>query len=296
MAVSNAGKYQLEYRVILPDGTNRWIGSSSLIETDATGKPVLICGIAREITAHKRAEQERQLLQREIAHVGRVSMMGQLASALAHEIKQPLTAILLNAQAAERLLQHPSPNLDEIRAIICDIRSDDQRAGAVIHRMQQLLKRNALDTLRIDVGTVAGDVIALVRTDAVTRRVNLDIDLPGDLRLVRGDRVPLQQVLLNLILNSMDALQATNSQDRRVSVSARNEGTKSVEIIVRDTGPGIPAALLAKVFDPIFTTKAHGMGMGLAISRTIVEAHGGRIWAENQSGGGAAFHFTVPVA
>ena len=218
MAVAGAdgGKYQTEYRLMLPDGATRWISSQGRVEFDATGQPVLIRGTARDVTARKQAEQETQLLRQEIAHAGRVSMMGQLASGLAHEINQPLASILRNAEAAELFLQHPSPDLDEIRAILSDIRSDDERAGQVIDRMRGLLKRQTLDTGRLDVGALVGDVAALVRVDAVTRQVKLDVDVPADLPHVRGDRVQIQQVLLNLILNGMDALHGTRLEDRRV--------------------------------------------------------------------------------
>ena len=223
MAVAGAdgGKYQTEYRLMLPDGATRWISSQGRVEFDATGQPVLIRGAARDVTARKQAEQETQLLRQEIAHAGRVSMMGQLASGLAHEINQPLASILRNAEAAELFLQHPSPDLDEIRAILSDIRSDDERAGHVIDRMRGLLKRQTLDTGRLDVGALVGDVAALVRIDAATRQVKLDVDVPADLPHVRGDRVQIQQVLLNLILNGMDALHGTRLEDRRVDVTAR---------------------------------------------------------------------------
>ena len=145
-------------------------------------------------------------------------------------------------------------------------------------------------------GALVGDVAALVRVDAATRQVKLDVDVPADLPHVRGDRVQIQQVLLNLILNGMDALNGTRLEDRRVDVTARLDGAQLVEIAVGDAGHGIPADTLARIFDPFFTTKPNGMGMGLAISRTIVEAHGGRLWAENRNGGGAAFRFTLPIA
>ena len=222
--------------------------------------------------------------------------MGQLASSLAHEINQPLGAILRNAEAAELYLEHPSPDLEEIRAILADIRADDQRAGHVIDRMRGLLKRHTLDPRRLDVGALVGEVVALVRVDAVTRQVKLGVDVPGDVPHVRGDRVHLQQVLLNLILNGMDALDAARPEDRRIRVSARLDAAAIVEIAVDDAGPGVPADLLAQIFDPFFTTKPSGMGMGLAISRTIVEAHGGRLWGENKQGGGAVFRFTLPIA
>lgn len=228
--------------------------------------------------------------------MGRVSMMGQLASALAHEINQPLGAILRNAEAAELFLQSASPDLDEIRGILADIRRDDQRAGSVIDRMRGLLKRHNLDTRPVDLGDLVCDVAALVRADAVARHVELSLEVPGRLPPVLGDRVHVQQVLLNLILNGLDAMNGTNRENRLVTVSARLDETHSIEIAVSDTGHGISVDKLQQVFDPFFTTKPNGMGMGLAISRTIIEAHGGKLWAENKNGGGAVFRFTLPIA
>jgi len=293
-AVAGGGSYETEFRLTLPDGGLRWISSHGQVEFDATIQPIRIRGASRDITLHKLAEQETQLLRREVAHVGRVTMMGQLASALAHEINQPLGAILRNAEAAELFMQDASPDLEEIRAIVADIRKDDQRAGAVIDRMRGLLKRQPLDTRPLDVGELVGDVGALVRADAATRQVRLVVDVPGDLPPIRGDRVHLQQVLLNVVLNGMDALNGSCGE-RRISVIASLNGVETVEIAVSDTGSGIPTDKLAHVFDPFFTTKPSGMGMGLPISRTIIEAHGGRLWAENNSSGGATFRFTLPI-
>jgi signal transduction histidine kinase len=222
--------------------------------------------------------------------------MGQLASALAHEINQPLGAILRNAEAAELFIRHESPDLNEICAILADIRKDDQRASAVISRMRALLKGHSLDARPIEVGELVGEVAALARVDAATRQVMLETNVSLGLPSVNGDRVHLEQVLLNLILNGMDALNGTTQNDRRVTVGARPDGPQSVQIAVSDTGSGIPADDLARVFEPFFTTKSHGMGMGLPISRTIIEAHGGRLWAENNSGGGATFRFTLRAA
>ena len=223
-------------------------------------------------------------------------MMGQLASSFAHEINQPLGAILRNAEAAELYLQQSSPDLDELRAIFADIRADDERAGKVIDRMRGLLKRQPLDRRRLAMGEVVAEVAALVRVDAATRQVKVHLEVPGDLPPVQGDRVHLQQVLLNLILNGMDALNGAAAEDRRVSVAVECNGARTVEVAVSDSGTGIPSEALAQIFNPFFTTKPTGMGMGLAISRTIIEAHGGRIWAENRHGGGAAFRFTLPIA
>jgi len=290
------GSYQGEYRVMLPGGEMRWIGSHGRVECDSSGKPILIRGVSHDITARKLAEMESQELRNEIAHVGRVSMMGQLASALAHEINQPLGAILRNAEAAELYLENASPDLEEIRAILADIRKDDQRAGAVIDRMRALLRRQSLDKRPVDVREFVGEVVSLVRSDAAARHVKLELTVASHLPPVSGDLVHLQQVLLNLVVNGMDAVDEAGGGDRRVRVIASLDGPRTVEIAVSDSGPGIPADKLTQIFDPFFTTKAKGMGMGLPICRTIIEAHGGRLWAENKSEGGASFRFTLPIA
>ena len=247
MAVAGAsgGKYHDEYRVMLPERATRWISSPGRVDFDATGQPFLIRGATRDVTASKHAEEETQLLRQDIAHAGRVSMMGQLASGLAHEINQPLAAILRNAEAAELFLEDSSPDLDEIRAILSDIRSDDERAGQIIDRLRGQLKRQTLEAGRLDVGALVGEVAALVRIDAATRKVKLDIEVPADLPHVRGDRVQIQQVLLNLLLNGMDALHETRLEDRRVNVTARLDGAQLIEIAVGDAGQGIPADTVA---------------------------------------------------
>jgi two-component system sensor kinase FixL len=295
-ATESDGSYEAEYRVVLPSGEVRWIGSRSRVEFDGAGNPILVRGVSHDITGRKLAELETQELRREIAHVDRVSMMGQLASALAHEINQPLGAILRNAEAAELFLQNPSPDLEEIRAIFADIRKDDQRAGSVIDRMRALLKRQDLDKRPVDVGELVGEVVTLVRSDASARHIKLEVVVADHLPPVFGDLVHLQQVLLNLIVNGMDAIEEANRGDRRVRVTASLDRPQAVEIAVSDSGPGIPADKLTHIFDPFFTTKPKGMGMGLPISRTIIEAHNGRLWAENRSEGGASFRFTLPTA
>jgi two-component system, LuxR family, sensor kinase FixL len=236
------------------------------------------------------------LLRQEIAHVGRVSVVGQLATALAHEINQPLGAILRNAEAAAMFLQQDAPDLEEIRAILDDIRKDDQRAGAVIDRMRSLLRRQEVETRPLEVDELFGDVAALLRPEAVARKVKLAVGIQGHVPRVAGDRIHLQQVLLNLVSNGMDAIDASGRTGRNIVVTARDAGMQCVEIAVSDSGGGIQADHAANLFQPFFTTKPEGMGMGLAISRTIIEAHGGRLWAENVENGGARFLFTVPTA
>lgn len=295
-ALNTGAEYETEYRIVLPDGQARWMAGRGRVEFDREGKPARMRGVSLDITERHRVEHELQQLRQEIAHVSRVSTMGQLASALAHEINQPLGAILRNAEAAELFMQQESPDLNEIRAILADIRKDDQRASAVISRMRALLKGQSLETRTIEVGELIGEVAALARADAAARHVKLETSVSLGLPSVKGDRVHLEQVLLNLILNGMDALNETRQNDRRVSVGAQLGGPQWIEIAVSDSGSGIPADKLADVFEPFFTTKPHGMGMGLPISRTIVEAHGGRLWAENRNGGGTTFRFTLRVA
>jgi PAS domain S-box-containing protein len=295
-AVADRSDYAAEYQVVLPDNTQRWVAARGRVYPDTQGKPVLMMGATIDITARKQAEAEVQRQRTELAQVGRMSTMGQLASALAHELNQPLGAILRNAEAAELFLQAPSPDLDEVRTILADIRKDDQRAGQVIDRMRTLLKRRGLERSSLNMAELVDEVVPLVHPDAVSRKVRLDIQVPRNLPPVCGDRVHLQQVLLNLILNGMDAMGELPAEARRLKVRARQADAETVEVAVADSGHGVPAEKLARLFEPFFTTKPKGMGLGLPISSTIIQAHGGRLWAENRPGGGATFYFTVPVS
>jgi two-component system, LuxR family, sensor kinase FixL len=295
-ALSGDGHYQTEFRTVMPDGRTRWIAAQGRVEFDDRRKAVRTRGACSDITVRKQAEQEMLDLRQELAHAGRVSVMGQLASGLAHEINQPLGAILRNSEAATILLQAESPDLEELRAIIEDILGDDRRASAVIERMRGLLRRHDIEMLPLAVGDIVGDVAALVRPDAVARQVRMVVNIADDVPLVLGDRVHLQQVLLNLISNGMDSIDEAGRKARNIVVSAVRDGLHAVEVAVSDSGRGIPPDKLEQVFGSFFTTKPTGMGMGLSISRTLIETHGGRLWAENVEGGGASLHFTLPVA
>jgi len=294
-AARRRGEYQSEFRLVLPDGRLRWVAALGQVDFDAHGQPVRSRGACIDITARKEAEQEMLRLRQDIAHVGRVSVMGQISSALAHEINQPLGAILRNAEAAALFMKHESPDLHEINAILEDIRKDDQRASAVIDRIRTLLRHEQVAMTSLNVRGLLADVAMLLRPDAAVRHVGLEFGVPADLPAVRGDQVQIQQVLLNLILNGMDSLEGLNDRPRSVTVTARRDGSKSVEISVSDSGRGIAADHFDRIFEPFYTTKSKGIGMGLSISRGLVEAHGGHLWAEN-SAIGATFRFTLPVA
>ena len=294
-ALAEHGNYVIEYRVTLPDGSLRWIASRGRMYPEAHGKPARMLGTAIDITGRKQAEQEIAHQRNELAQIARVSTMNQLASSLAHELNQPLGAILRNAEAGELFLQDPSPDLDEVRAILVDIRKDDQRAGEVIDRMRAWMKRREVERCLLSINQLAGEVVTLMRSDTEMRRVRLVVETDPAVPPVLGDRVQLQQVLLNLLLNAMDALDDNPPARRLVTVQVRPVGAM-VEVTVSDTGHGISPDKLSRVFEPFFSSKPTGLGMGLAISRSIIEAHGGRLWAENNEVGGATFTITLPTA
>ena len=249
-----------------------------------------------DITQLRRAEVEAQELRRDLAHVQRASTMGVLASALAHELNQPLGAILRNAEAGELFLQQNPPDHEEVRAILADIRRDDQRAGAVIDRMRSLLKRRDQRLEPLPLKELLDHVAVLMRAEMQARHMTLQLDVPSNLPLVQGDRVQLQQVLLNLLMNALDAMDGLPSERRRLVVSARRAGGETVEVAVSDPGHGIPPEKLAHLFEPFWTTKSEGLGVGLAISQSIIGSHGGRIQADNNPDGGATFRFTLKIA
>lgn len=248
------------------------------------------------VQRNQRRRDEAMILNQraELAHVARVSTMGQLTTAITHELNQPLGAILRNAEAAEIFLQKENPDLEEVRAILQDIRKDDERAGSVIARMRSLLKRRSLELKSLDIAKLLAETIALAQPDARARQVFLTLQMREKLPAVRGDRVHLQQVLLNLILNGMDAMAGVAKFQRLLTVNAKMAKDGNVAVTVSDCGTGIAPDKIRRLFEPFFSTKPNGMGMGLAISQTIIEAHGGKIWGGNNAARGAVFIFTLP--
>jgi signal transduction histidine kinase len=245
--------------------------------------------------SRKQGELETQRLRQELTHIGRVSAMGELSASLAHELNQPLTAILSNAQAAQDLLALDVIDLDAMREILSDIVADDKRAAAVIRRLRTLLRKGDLEFVPLDVNEIVGEVAWLVKNDALIRNVSITLDLASDLPGVLGDRVQLQQVVLNLVLNGLEALRPPWAGARALVIRTARDGATTVAVAVQDSGTGIDEKDTDRIFQPFYTTKAEGLGMGLAIARTIVDAHGGRLVATNNEHGGATVHFTLPM-
>jgi signal transduction histidine kinase len=255
----------------------------------------MIGGLLLQRGWRRRAEVELQRQREELAHMTRVSTVGELTTSVAHELNQPLGAILSNAEAAEMFLTADPPALDEVRDILADIRKDDQRASEVIRRMRSLLRKQELTPKPIEINEAVEEVLKLLSIDASARKVAMKFERTADLPRVWCDPVHFQQVVLNLVLNGMEAMAGLPEERRQVVVRTGTGDNGTVKIAVADYGPGIPTDKLPRLFEPFFTTKKEGMGMGLSIARTIVEAHHGKIWAENNSGIGATFYFTVPV-
>lgn len=292
-----AERVSLHHRHIHPTDGTRWLHHfSGVAERNASGDVLRTFGVIRDITEQRHAEMEALELRATLAHSGRVTLLGQLASALAHELSQPLGAILRNAEAAEIMLQDASPDIEEMRAIIDDILRDDHRAGQVIDKLRALLKKGSLDVQPVDLAEVIDGVLSLVQPDATSRQVQLSRSLAADLPMIWGDKIHLQQVLINLLVNAMDVLAGQDNGQRGIWIHARTSDGKMVEVRVCDNGPGIPGGDFGRLFEPFFTTKQTGMGMGLPVSKTIIEAHKGQLWAENRPEGGACFCFTVRIA
>jgi two-component system sensor kinase FixL len=294
--IASGEDYETEYRIQPPGAPQRWIGARGRVERNAEGEPVLMRGVVIDITERRLAQEEVDGTRKEIAHVSRVSMMGELAGSLAHELNQPLAAILSNAQAARRMLALPGTTTDDLREIVDDIIKDDKRAGEVIHRLRTLVQRREhVDVERLNLNELVRDVARLLNSELVARNVELELRLSPGQPFVRAGRVEIQQVLLNLMVNAMDAMRDVVSESRLLAVETSVLSDRAL-VRVSDTGPGIEEAILPSIFRPFFTTKQNGLGMGLAISRTITEAHGGTLTAENGPGAGAVFTMTLNLA
>jgi two-component system, LuxR family, sensor kinase FixL len=261
-----------------------------------TSKGLLVLASIVDISERKLAELERARQRHDLAHLARVTTLGELSSSLAHELTHPITAILSNAQAAQRFLDAEDVDLNEVREILNDIVTEDQRAGEVIHRLRQLLRKGEPPKHcdDVDLNEVIGDVLKLTRSDLINQNVTVDTDLAQNLPPVTGDQVQLQQVVLNLVMNGCEAMADCDSSERQLLIASKSENG-AVGVSVTDRGGGIHEKKLEQVFERFFTTKKEGMGLGLSICRTIIDAHQGKIWATNNGGCGATFHFSLPI-
>jgi signal transduction histidine kinase len=280
---------KIEYAIEF-DGSDRFY-EACVVRCD--GDKLL--SIVRDITSRKQAQLEADAQRRQLAHLSRVATLGELSGALAHELSQPLTAVLTNAQAARHFLDRQPLNVEQLRAALDDIIRNDKRAGAVIDRLRALLRKGETARQSVDVNETIREVLDIADGELTLRRITVQSDLAPELPRVIGDRVQVQQVVLNLVLNACDAIDSSNAPNRQLSLSTRADGS-SVEIVVSDRGPGIPAGQLERVFEPFVTFREQGLGLGLAITRSIVTAHGGTISAEDTAGGGATFRCVLPAS
>ena len=269
-------------------------GSYRLLEWTAAPTGELIYAAARDMTERLEVETEARQRREELAHLARVAMLGELTASLAHEINQPLSSIMSNAQAAKRYLNAPAPDMEEVKEIVNDIVKEDTRAGEVINRMRTLLKKTKMEFEPVDLNSVFREIVTLLNSDVVMRGVKIDLEFDPQLPFVRGDRVQLQQVALNLVMNAFDAMSERPRGERWVLIRT---GLKDSQVLaaVTDNGTGVSTGDPEKVFQPFYTTKTQGLGMGLSISRSIIISHQGRIWAENNPGSGTTFYFSLPV-
>src|SRR5881275_2593385 len=260
-----------------------------------TSKGLLVLASIVDISERKQAELEAARQRHDLAHLARVTTLGELSSSLAHELTHPITAILINAQAAQRFLDGDDVDLKEVREILNDIVTEDQRAGEVIHRLRSLLKKGEPQKhCDVNPNEVVQDVLKLVRNDLINQNVTADADLAQNLPSIIGDRVQLQQVLLNLVLNACEAMADCASSERQLLIVSKLE-KNAVQVSVTDRGGGIPEKKIEQVFERFFTTKKEGMGLGLSICRSIIDAHEGKIWATNNADCGATFYFSLPI-
>jgi two-component system, LuxR family, sensor kinase FixL len=294
-ALKTKGEYEIEYRVQTAEGAVRWVSARGRCLAGADGRSQKLLGVSMDVTGRKQAEIEAARQRAELGHLSRVALVGEMATSLAHELNQPLTAIVTNARAAQRFIARGDLNPTELSEMLADISDDGRRASEVIRGIKGMVRRAESKRDSVNLNEVIADVLRLVRADAIAHGCTVATELEPALPSVLGDAVQLQQVLLNLIINAFDVMRKTPCDPRRVEIASRLVDAESIEVSVRDFGPGLPADALAQVFERFYSTKEDGMGVGLAIALSIVEAHAGTLRAENAEGGGARFWFRVPV-
>src|SRR5213593_1478246 len=287
--------FDVEFRLVLPDGTIKYVRSTGHPVRDASGDVLEYVGTSIDVTERKRAEEERERLrqaQEDLAHVNRVTTMGELTASLAHEVSQPITAAASDANACLRWLTRDDPDVEEARAAASRIVKDAMRAADIIGRIRLFFTKSAPQRELVDINEVIQEMVVLLRREATRYAISVRTELAADLRQVVGDRVQLQQVMMNLIMNGTDAMKDVEGA-RELAIQSQPADNEELLVSVSDTGIGLPPQA-DQIFKAFFTTKPHGTGMGLSISRSIVESHGGRLWAGRNSPRGASFYFTLP--
>ena len=301
-AINGDGSYENVHRRVLADGEVRWISARGRVEFDAERKPMRMRGVGMDITARKLAEDqaresERQFqrLQQEVAHVSRVAMLGELAGSTAHELNQPLTAIVSSAEAAERFMKDDRSDDEEVRDALKDIAEQGKRAGEIIARIRGMLKKDPGQMTKLDINLAVREVLEMTRSDLLIRGVTPVLRLDPRLPCVNGYGVQLRQVLLNLVMNACDAMSDMPADQRQLTIESKRATADEIEVSVADSGTGFPEEMLRNAFEPFRTTKPKGLGLGLIICRSIIRTHGGRLVAANNSNKGATLRFTLPA-
>jgi PAS domain S-box-containing protein len=288
---------EVEFRLVLPDGAVKWVHGIGHPVLNGNGEFLEIIGTTVDITERKRAEEERARLHRletDLAHINRVSIMGELTASIAHEVNQPLSGVVSNGSACLRWLAGDTPNIEEARETARRIVRDGKRAAEIIGRIRALTKRTATPRERLDLNEAIREILPLVGDEAKKKSVTIRTCFADDISPVLGDRVQLQQVVLNLIMNGIEAMNTVTDRAREIVITSRNTDPDQVEVTVEDRGTGLDPDTSARIFDAFYTTKPAGMGMGLSICRSILQAHHGRLWATANQGPGTTFHFTLP--
>jgi len=277
------------------DGTYRWHLQQAVVLRDAEGKVLRFVGMTTDIDDQIRAEEALRQAQDDLARINRVTTMGELTASLAHELSQPISGAITNANVCLRKLGSGEPDLDEVRVAVTRIARDAQRAAEIINRIRSQFEKGVPNQESLNVNEIIPETVALLRDEAIRYNISVRTELAADLPQIVGDRVQLQQVAMNLIVNSIEAMKDVEGTRELVIQSQRAEN-EQILVSVSDTGPGFSPQLAEQIFDPFFTTKPHGTGMGLRISRSIIESHGGRLWAVGSPGCGATFHLNLPAA
>jgi PAS domain S-box-containing protein len=293
-AIAEKSGYEVEFRILLPDGTVKYIHTVGHPVLNASGDLVQFVGSSMDISASKRAEEALRQAQADLARVNRVTTMGELTASLAHELNQPIAAAVTNANTCLRWLTRDHPDVEEARAAAMRIVKDGTRAADIISRIRLLFKKGTPQREPEDVNEVIREMIVLLGGETTRYSISIRTDLAADLPQVMGDRVQLQQVLMNLMINGIDAMKDVDGT-RELAIKSQRGENEEVVLSVTDSGVGLPPHQADQIFNAFFTTKPHGTGMGLRISRSIIESHGGRLWAADNSPRGASFYFTLPA-